>query len=267
MTADLLARPGGSAGPSLIDRFGRTTFLVTEMVLIVAVWEVAFGVLELVNPALFPPPSAIFGALVELSVEGSLLPNLAYSARSWVFGYTIALSVGVGLGLMMGTFRPVGRLLGPLAWALYAAPIIAIRPMTTIWFGFGAAPIVFLVFLTGLFPVMLNTAVGVRTVDRSLLRAGRVFGGRTVSLYLKVRLPWTLPYIFAGMRLAIPASIIGLLIGELLGSPRGLGALISIATSRFRADQSLAVIFILVLISVTLIRVAEGIERKVSAWR
>ena len=138
--------------------------------------------------------------------------------------------------------------------------------MTTIWFGFGATPIVFLVFLSAVFPILLNTATGIKTVEVSLLRAGRVFGASWWELYRKVRLPWTRPYVFAGMRTAIPTSVIGLLVGELVGSPKGLGAVIMIATSRFKTEQAFAAIVMLVVFSVGMVRLLTLAERLTAPW-
>ena len=242
------------------------SFPLLQLLLFIAIWHLVIVEWGLVNRVFFPAPWDVVVAFPELADADLLYGNLAYSARNWLLGYVTAVIFGVLAGALMGTFRAVDGLLGPLAWSLWAAPLIAIRPMTTIWFGFGATPIVFLVFLSAVFPILLNTATGIKTVDVSLLRAGRVFGASWWELYRKVRLPWTRPYVFAGMRTAIPTSVIGLLVGELVGSPKGLGAVIMIATSRFKTEQAFAAIVMLVVFSVGMVRLLTFVERLTAPW-
>jgi NitT/TauT family transport system permease protein len=200
-------------------------------------------------------------------VSGEVWPHLRFSATSWVVGFGLAAFVGVVVGLLMGAFTSVGRLLGPLAWSLYATPHISIRPMLVIWFGFGAAPIMALIFVSAIFPILLTTAAGVRTVDPTMIRAARVFGGSWFDIQRKIVLPSTLPFVVTGLRLAIPTSLIGMLVGEILGSGQGLGAILALGTATFRVDQAIAAIVILVVTSLTLLRVFGWLERWLAPWR
>jgi NitT/TauT family transport system permease protein len=248
-------------------RFGYVVLILVEAVLFLGLWEWLTGISGLVNPVFLPPPSRVAGALVELFTSGEAWPHLAFSARSWFVGFGVAAIVGVSLGVLMGAFTPVGRLLGPLAWSLYATPHISIRPMLVIWFGFGAAPIMALIFVSAIFPILLTTAAGVRTADPVMIRAARVFGGRWLDVQRKVVLPATLPFVVTGLRLAIPTSLIGMLIGEILGSGQGLGAILALGTATFRVDQAIAALVILVTTSLTLLRVFGWIEHRVAPWR
>lgn len=248
-------------------RFGYPALIAIEAILFLALWEWLTAVSRLVNPVFLPPPSKVVGALVDLFVSGEIWPHLRFSATTWSVGYGLAAVVGIAIGLLMGAFTPVGRLLGPLAWSLYATPHISIRPMLVIWFGFGAAPIMALVFVSAIFPILLTTAAGVRTVDPVLLRAGEVFGGRWLDIQRKIVLPSTLPFVVTGLRLAIPTSLIGMLVGEILGSGQGLGAILALGTATFRVDQAIAAIVILVTVSLSLLRLFGWIEHKVAPWR
>jgi ABC-type nitrate/sulfonate/bicarbonate transport system permease component len=248
-------------------RFGYAVLITVEAILFLALWEFLTGMSGLVNPVFLPPPSKVVAALVDLFTSGEVWPHLRFSATTWSIGYGLAALVGVGVGLLMGAFQPVGRLLGPLAWSLYATPHISIRPMLVIWFGFGAAPIIALVFVSAIFPILLTTAAGVRTVDPTLLRAGEVFGGRWVDLQRKIVLPATLPFVVTGLRLAIPTSLIGMLVGEILGSGQGLGAILALGTATFRVDQAIAALVILVTTSLALLRLFSIIEAKIAPWR
>jgi NitT/TauT family transport system permease protein len=248
-------------------RFGHPLLIAVEAVLFLGLWEYLTGVSRLVNPVFLPPPSRVVGALVDLFATGEIWPHLRFSATTWSVGYGVAAVVGVTIGLLMGAFTPVGRLVGPIAWSLYATPHISIRPMLVIWFGFGAAPIMALVFVSAIFPILLTTAAGVRTVDPGMLRAGRVYGGSWFDLQRKIVLPSTLPFVVTGLRLAIPTSLIGMLVGEILGSGQGLGAVLALGTATFRVDQALAALVILVTMSLSLLRLFSWIEHRVAPWR
>ena len=235
-------------GPRRRSPFRRPAIIVLELLGLLAFWHLAVVTFEWVNPLFYPPPGKVLGALGDLWEEGVLAKNIRFSVTVWGKGYLIGAVSGVAFGVLMGTSNATYRLGAPIVWSLWATPLIALRPMTAVWFGFGDRPIIFLVFLGTFFPIALNTAAGAREVDGSLIRSARVFGANRWEEFRKIRLPWTRPYIFAGMRLAIPTSIIALLIGELLGSSKGLGAMITLNTSRFRTDRTFAVILVLVLL-------------------
>jgi len=245
---------------------GRGLIVLAEWLVVLTLWQLVVTYWRLVNPVFLPAPLTILRSVAAMLTESTWWLNFRFSAANWLTGYLLAVGLGVTTGLVVGTFFPAYRLIMPLAWSLYATPHVAIRPMTVVWFGFGAAPIIFLIFLGAIFPIMLNTAAGVRTVEPSALRAARVFGANRLGEYLKVILPSTLPHIAAGMRLAIPTSLIGMLVGELVGSPLGLGALIALASSTFKTDRALAVVTVLVVISVSLVRGADRLQRRLAPW-
>tara|TARA_B100000745_G_scaffold295397_1_gene239449 strand:+ start:1432 stop:3120 length:1689 start_codon:yes stop_codon:yes gene_type:complete len=249
-------------GPRRRSPFRQPAIIVLELLGLLAFWHLAVVTFEWVNPLFYPPPGKVLGALGDLWEEGVLAKNIRFSVTVWGKGYLIGAVSGVAFGVLMGTSNATYRLGAPIVWSLWATPLIALRPMTAVWFGFGDRPIIFLVFLGTFFPIALNTAAGAREVDGSLIRSARVFGANRWEEFRKIRLPWTRPYIFAGMRLAIPTSIIALLIGELLGSSKGLGAMITLNTSRFRTDRTFAVILVLVLLSVTLVQIVEALDRR-----
>jgi NitT/TauT family transport system permease protein len=238
---------------------------VVELLALLVFWYLAVVTFEWVNPLFYPPPGKVLGALGDLWEEGVLAENLRFSITVWSKGYLIGAVTGVLFGIAMGTSNITYKLGAPIVWSLWATPLIALRPMTAVWFGFGDRPIVFLVVLGTFFPIALNTAAGAREVDAGLMRMAHVFGANRFEVFRKIRLPWTRPYILSGMRLAIPTSIIALLIGELLGSSRGLGALITLYTSRFRTERTFAVILVLVVLSVALVQIVEFLDRRYRA--
>lgn len=241
--------------------------LAVEAAVIVLVWQYLQGDLEVVNPVFLPPPSRILDAMGRLVGNGSLLEAAVASLRNFLIGYTLAAVIGVALGLLIGSWRPAIKLVAPLVWALYAMPLVAIRPMTTIWFGFGDLPIIFLVFLSSALPIILNTMAGVHTVDPSLKRAAAVFGAGRLETYRKVVLPATVPFVLTGLRLAVVTGWIILLVSEIHGGSKGFGALMSVAQSRFRVDQAFAILVVIVVVSVVSVRLLGFLEQRVSVWR
>lgn len=264
---------GGANPPSVrVRQVGRRIpreqlLLVAEFVIIVLAWQIIQGNLQVVNPVFLPPPSRILDAFGRLVANGDLLEAAAASFHNFIIGYTLAAVVGVVLGLIIGSWRPGIKLIAPLVWALYAMPLVAIRPMTTIWFGFGDAPIIFLVFLSSMLPIILNTMAGVSTVDPSLKRAAAVFGADRMDLYRKVILPAMVPFVLTGLRLGVVVGWILLLVSEIHGGSRGFGALMSVAQSRFRVDQAFAILVVIVVASVVSVRLIGLLEGRVSSWR
>lgn len=259
--------PTPAAGRLSSLRVGRRTILVAEGVAFLLLWELAVDVFQLVSVVFVPAPIRIAGALVELVRSGDLAYHGVYSIQNFATGYLLALAFAVAGGLLLGSSNVLGHLVGPLAWSLYAMPLVAILPMTTIWFGFGAGPAIFIVFASAFLPMLLNTMSGVRTVDPSLVRAARVFGAGQLALWKKIVLPSTVPFVLAGMRLALIAAFVGLFVAEAEGGARGVGSIVATASSRFLVDRAFAAIVVLVLASTSLVRVVGLLERRVSAWR
>ena len=245
-----------------------------EIVVILAVWQYAQGVVEVLPRIWLPAPSDIFETLSIIAEPGypvnrsADLYGHAWSSLSIFFmGFSLAAVVGVPFGLFIGSWFPAQKLIAPLVWALYAMPLIAIRPMTPFWFGLGNGPIIFLVFLAALLPITLNTAAGVNTVDPVLKKSARIFGASKLETYWKVVLPSTVPFILTGLRLGVIIGWIILLVSEMTGAPRGFGSIFAIALSRFNGSLAWSAIVILVVISVLLVQFISIFENRVSSWR
>lgn len=230
----------------------KVAIFAAEVVVFLAVWQVAVGAWELINPVFVPPPLSIAEGFNELVASGELWPNALTSIRSWLTGFAIATAIGVPLGLLMGSSIGVNRVVGPLAWAIYATPMVAYQPLSLAWFGFGSGPVIFLVVMGAVFPILLNTSAGIRTTDPSLVNAGRVYGGSRLQLYWKVFLPSTVSFLFAGLRQAAAMATIALVVAELTGSAEGMGSLIIRTANSYRPDQSYAAIGLVVLWSVSM---------------
>ncbi len=242
-------------------------FTVFEVIAVLAVWDILIARLGVVNPFFFPAPSNIIVEMNVLVVTGELWNHLAFSLRNLAVGYGFGAALGICLGLLIGASRVLERLWGPVVWSAFSTPIITIRPLLIIWFGFGWTSLAFLVFLSALFPILINTMAGVQTVDVALIRAGRVFGATRLQLYTKIILPFTVPFILTGLRLAIGSALIGMLVGELVSSNSGLGYIVAMGSSQFNMSKAFAAIVILVAMSMTLVNSVKWLEDRVAPWR
>ena len=249
-----------------LSRPARNALVIGEFVALLLLWELVVGVLELVNPLFAPPPSRIIGGLWEMFATGEILPHLRVSGFEWLLGYSSAAIIGVATGLALGSLNAFARLAGPLLWIIYAAPWVAFQPLFTVWFGFGSAAVVFLVFTAAVFPILFNTSAGVGTVDTALLNCAAVWGVTGLAAYRKVVIPATMPFILIGLRHGVVVANIGLLVGEMTGSTQGLGALVVQKTTQFQLGASFAAIIVSVVFTTIVSQALVWIGKRVSPW-
>ena len=181
--------------------------LCSLFVLIFA-WEWTLTYVIPVDPFFFTKPSLIGAAFLEQIREAKLWHDLTVSSQAFIWGFSVAVVVGIPVGLIMGWRRRVEYSLDPFLTALYASPLVALAPLFIIVFGVGVLGKAALVFLLSVFPFVFNTFAGVQSTDPLLINVIRSFGGREKDLYVKVILPSTLPYIIAGARLAMIAPTV-----------------------------------------------------------
>ncbi len=252
---------------ALWNRIGWSTATIVEFLLILAVWEAAVVKFGWVKAAYLAPPSEIVATFGQMLRTGYLQENITFSIQNFVTGFLVSAAVGLPAGLLMGMIPILNRALSPFLWAFYSTPRIALQPMIVIWLGFGWESKVLIIFLSAVFPILVNAMAGVQTVDQSLIRAGRVFGARRTQLYTKVILPSTLPFVLTGLRMGISRGLIGMVLGEMFGSSSGLGHIVARASAVFDVATALSgtvMVIIMANIAMTLFRYAEV---KLVPWR
>jgi ABC-type nitrate/sulfonate/bicarbonate transport system permease component len=243
----------------MISRYPLTTALL--VVLILLFWEAAVRWFSL--PAIIlPSPSAIAIYLYEN------FPKLV--GHAWVTTYEIL--VGFSIGAVLGIFIAQAMMefpllrgsVYPLVIASQTIPKIAIAPLLIIWFGVGLAPKLITVALLAFFPVLINTVVGFESADRGHLDLMRSVHAGKRQIYWNIYFPTALPYIFAGLKLAITVSVIGALVGEWVASTKGLGYLLLFYTQYLDMVATFAVLIVLVVLGVALFSIIAQAERAVS---
>jgi len=242
---------------------------VIEVAALLGLWEMISGPLGVMNPKFLPPPSAIFDELwrmLPIVGERPITEDIIFSMKNFGYGYVLAAIVGTTLGLVIGTTKSGELLLGPLAYYAYAVPRSALAPVIILIWGLGAESKVVIIFLLAVFPVLITTMEGGAQVNRTLVDAGRVFGATRLQTMRKVILPDLFPYVLIGLRIAVIRGYIGVLIGELMGSFKGLGTILKRSSYNFEMAQSFAVVVILIVLSSLTMLLVSFMKTKLAPW-
>jgi NitT/TauT family transport system permease protein len=237
---------------------------VGSILVTLAVWEY---VGRNVNPILFTYPLAIAGAFYELVVTGELFGFLWQSLQVLAYGISLALVLGILVGVIVGRFAAAEYAIDLQVSALYSTPTVALVPLIVLWLGFKVPAKTFVVFLFCVFPILINTQQGVRAVDRGLLEVARSFCSTERQLWRDLVIPSALPFIVAGIRLAIGRGLVGMVIAEFYTSITGLGYMIVRYANNFETAKLFVPIVILALMGILLTEAVKQIEVRIAPWR
>jgi NitT/TauT family transport system permease protein len=200
-------------------------------------------------------------------VTGEIWRDIGWSGLEYVVGLALAIAVGIPLGLASGWYRRLSYAVEPLLSAFNATPQVAFLPLIVIWVGTGFAAKVLIVFLLAVLPIAINAQSAVRTTDPRLLKVASSFGASDWRLFGSIILPSAVPFLLAGLRIAIGRGMIGIVVGEIYGSSTGVGAMINQAGLRFQTDRVFVGVLTIVVFGVVLVHLVQRIERRVEAWR
>ncbi|HEX4841361.1 MAG TPA: ABC transporter permease, partial [bacterium] len=225
------------------------TVRVLSVVVGLAVWEV-YG--RVAHSVILTYPSAVVRAAYELIRAGELQFYLQSSVVVLALGLASAVAVGIPLGILMGRRAIIEHAIDPYVNALYATPLVAAIPVIVVWFGFQTTAKVVLVFLFCVFPVLINTFQGVKNTDARLVEVARSFCSSEWRLWRDLVLPSSVPFILAGIRLAIGRGLVGMVVAEFYTTITGLGYMIVQYANSFRMDRLFVPIVVLMLMGVGL---------------
>ena len=241
----------------------RTFYRYGFLALILLLWEL-LG--PLVSPILFSYPSKIAVAFYELTVSGELPYYALESLQILFYGLFFAILVGVPLAVLMARFKPVDWALDLPINALYSTPMVALVPLLVLWFGIYMQAKVIVVFLFAVFPILINTYQGVRECDKNMLEVARSFRSPEWRMWQDVLLPFALPYIAAGVRLAIGRGLVGMVIAEFYTTISGLGYMITRYAHIFETDKTFVPVILLMFLGITLTAALKWVERRIAPW-
>jgi NitT/TauT family transport system permease protein len=227
------------------------------------VWE-AWVQLRGVPTYLVPAPSEIAQRLAE--------DPALFAREGWqtlygaLLGFSLGSAVSIVLAVVMAHSRLLERSIFPLAIMVKVTPIVAIAPLLAIWFGFGLMPKVFIAALIVFFPVMVNAIVGFRSVDPGALAFMQSLSASAAEVFLKLRLPSSLPYLFAAFKVSIPLSVIGAVVAEWFSGNRGLGRVIQVSNANLDMPTAFGAILSLAVLGIGLYLITAALERRLLFW-
>jgi NitT/TauT family transport system permease protein len=246
----------------------RTTVrrLVLPLVVFIAlvlIWEAAVVALR-IQPIVLPPPSSVVTTMV--ATAGPIAFHARHTLVTTLIGFVAAVGLGLLLGFAIGASVTVNDALYPLLVGFNSIPKAAVVPLLVMWFGIGAVPAVLTAFLLAFFPVAVNVAVGLATLESELRDVLRALGASRWQIFRKVGVPRTMPLFFASLKVAISSAFVGSVISETVASNAGIGYLMAVAASDFNTRLAFGGLFVLATMGVLLYGVFAIIERRVTGW-
>jgi NitT/TauT family transport system permease protein len=200
-------------------------------------------------------------------VTGEIWRDLGWSSLEFTIGLSLAIAIGIPVGLAAGWYRRFRYAIEPFLTALNATPQVAFLPLLILWLGTGLASRVLIITLLAVLPIAISALAAVRTVDARLIRVARSFSANQSLLFRSIILPGVVPFLLAGVRLAIGRGMIGIVVGEIYGSAAGIGMMINQAGSRFETDKVFVGVLTIAAAGVALVEIVRIIERRVEVWR
>jgi NitT/TauT family transport system permease protein len=228
-----------------------------------ALWELAcrlFSIPEFILPA----PSAAIAALIEY--WPAIWPNAFYTFWVTMVGFALAVVFGLALGLVTGASALVYAAVYPLLVGFNSIPKVAIVPVLVVWFGIGTIPAILTAFTISFFPIVVNVATGLATLEPEIRDVMRSLGARKIDILLKVGVPRSMPYFFASLKVAITLAFVGTVISETVAGNGGMGHLMLTASSSFRVPLVFAGLLVIAAMGVGMYVIFALVERRFVGW-
>ncbi|HMN79950.1 MAG TPA: ABC transporter permease [Burkholderiaceae bacterium] len=242
---------------------GRTAGLVLMVIVLLALWEASVRMAD-IKAFLLPAPSLVLQSIVQkpLWYLGHAYQTLVETFLG--FGFAVVFGVLIAVGIVYS--RILEQSLYTFLVAMNAVPKIAVAPLFVIWLGTELEPKVAVAALVAIFPIVIDTVQGLRAVDPAMLDLGRSLRGSRLKILWKIRAPYALPSVFAGLKVGISLAFIGAIVGEFISSQAGLGYVVVTSQANFDTTQMFAAILILALLSLLLFNLIELAEHLLLPW-
>ncbi len=232
---------------------------------VLAVWELACR--TIISPMFFPPPSQILWAFFATTRTGELPRQLLETLAVLTLGFAAAVVSGLAIGILMGLFKPLARVLDPYINALYAMPTVALVPLTIIWLGLGFGAKVFLTWLVSVFPVIISAHAGVTHIPPAYIETAYAFGCNRRQLFRKVIFFAAIPFFVAGLRLGLGRALVGVVVAEMFTALSGLGYMVTFYGNTFKTAYVFVPIITLATLSIVVTELIRYAERKIAPWK
>ncbi|NBB47428.1 ABC transporter permease subunit [Rhizobium sp. CRIBSB] len=227
------------------------------------VWELTVIALAM-PPTVLPAPTRVFEAVVQY--WSPIWKNSLQTLYTTTLGFLIAVVAGLGLGLFIGWSKTIYAGLYPLMIGFNAIPKVALVPILVIWFGIGTVPAVLTAFLISFFPIVVNVATGLATIEPETEDVLRALGARKLDIMLKVGIPRSMPYFFGSLKIAITLAFVGSVVSETVASNYGLGNMMSSAQSQFNVPLVFAGLLALAVEGIAMYALMAWLEKRMTGW-
>ena len=252
-------KKNSSLGAALVAKIAPLAGILVFLV----VWEAAVRLLK-VPRYLMPPPSAVLEVFVQE------FPKLLY--HGWVttyemlLGYALAVAVAIPLAIAITASQRFDRFVTPQLLFFQVVPKVAIAPLFLVWFGVGTTPKVLVAFLISFFPIVIDAAVGLRSMSSEMRDLARSMGASRWQVFAQFQLPTSLPYLFSGLKVAATLAVAGAVVGEFVGADKGLGYLLLVTNSNMETALMFATIVALTIIGLVFFYAVEFLEQLLIPW-
>jgi ABC-type nitrate/sulfonate/bicarbonate transport system permease component len=261
-----LAADRTSGARSILVGIGRNHYLmgVLSAVGFLAFWQV---VSMNVPPIILPTPAKVAVAFVQLTASGELVKATAETIWPFAVGLALAFVVGTVLGLLLGIFSRAAKVLDPYIFVFWSIPNIAWLPLFIAWFGVGNLTLIVFVFVSAVFPQLLTVQAGAKEADSFLVEVARSLGGTKREILHAVVLPSALPYIIAGLRIAVGRALVGIIVGQLLIVATGIGYMFQFYGETLSLAKYFAPLIVVAALAIALNRAVNWAERVFIPWK
>lgn len=263
MSAALPVERKAAASRGLPAWTSSSAYPVASLLLCVLAWDLSVRFLA-IPEYLVPSPAAVGKVMVDRFAY--LIGHTWVTTLETLLGFFFSIAIGVPLALAIVWSRVVEKSVYPILVLSQAVPKVALAPLLLVWLGFGMNTKVVVAVLIAFFPIVISMVVGLRSVPPEMIDLGRSMGLGAGQMFVKIRLPYALPSLFGGLKVAITLAVVGAVVGEFVGADRGLGYVILLASGQLQMDIMFAAIVFLVIVGVTLFAVVQWVERLVLPW-
>lgn len=239
----------------LMPMVGITVFLV--------IWQIAVMIFKFPS-YLLPAPSEILGVFIDEFPK--LWTHSKVTTYEMTLGYLLAIGIAVPLAIGITSSARFDRFITPTLLFFQVVPKIAIAPLFLVWFGVGVLPKVLVAFLISFFPIVIDTAVGLRSISTEMIDLSHSMGASRLQIFTQFRLPTSLPYLFSGLKVAATLAVAGAVVGEFVGADKGLGYLLLVTNSNLQTPLMFATIVALTVIGLVLFYLIELLETLLIPW-
>lgn len=248
-----------------IQKYGISILVV---IVLLIVWQVLVDSLK-IKKYILPSPKLILNTFIDprIAAKNKWWRHICATTAGVVGSFTLTVIAGVTIAIFLTWSKVANRLVMPILVLFNSIPKIALAPLFLLWLGYGIFPNIMIAFTVAFFPVVINATTGMQAVDDDLLDLVRYLNASQVQIFIKIRIPNSLPYIFAGIRTSATMCVVGVLVGEFIASKRGLGYLLRDAQAFIDMPTMFACLVLLAILGIGFFGIISLIERLLMPWR